>query len=442
MRALAEQGVDTQAALDHLEHLDGLRLQAERMGTGRAMDGTFGHLVRHHQVTHFQCTPSMAAMLMTDVEARAALRSLEVMLVGGEALSAELAAELKQSVSGRLMNMYGPTETTIWSSCHTVTESNGTVPIGRPVANTQFYVLDSRFQPVPVGVTGELFIGGAGVTRGYLGRPELTAERFVSNPFADDGNSRLYRTGDRVRYHEDGALEFLGRTDRQVKVCGHRIELGEIEAVLGEHDTVRDCVVLARDDLPGGVRIVAYHVSRHDKAPTDAELKEFVARTLPEIMIPTDFIRLNAFPLTPNRKIDRLALPKPLTARSEEGGTLDQSEQPIETIVAEIWSEVLGLGSVGLNDNFFDLGGNSLSTVHIASRIRSRFQVELPLRTFFAAPTVAGIAGEVETRLLEQTGGEALKELLDEIDGMSDQEARAEVERETAGTDSARKVLR
>ena len=439
---LIDFGVDTQAALDHLEHLDGLRLQAERIGTGRAMDATFDNLVRHHRVTHFQCTPSMAAMLMTDVEARAALCSLEVMLVGGEALSAELAAELKQSVSGRLMNMYGPTETTIWSSCHTVTESNGTVPIGRPVANTQFYVLDSRLQPVPVGVAGELFIGGAGVTRGYLGRPELTAERFVSNPFADDGDSRLYRTGDRVRYHEDGALEFLGRTDRQVKVRGYRIELGEIEAVLGEHDTVRDCVVLARDDLPGGVRIVAYYVSRHDKAPTDAELKEFVARTLPEIMIPTDFIRLNAFPLTPNRKIDRLALPKPLTARSEEGGTLDQSEQPIETIVAEIWSEVLGLGSVGLNDNFFELGGNSLSTVHIASRIHSRFQVELPLRTFFAAPTVAGIAGEVETRLMEQTGGEALKELLDEIDGMSDQEVRTEVERATAGTDSPRKVLR
>ena len=258
------------------------------------------------------------------------------------------------------------------------------VAISGPIADTQLYVLDEHLQPVPIGVPGELFIGGVGLARGYLNRPELTAERFLADPFDADG--RLYRTGDRVRYRVDGSLEFLGRLDHQVKLRGYRIELGEIEAVLATHPGVKQAVVLVREDVPGDQRLVAYLMA--DPEPDAGELRRLARSRLPEYMVPTAWVTLDAFPLTPNRKVDRQALPAPEgSGVVASGAEYVAPSTPDEQALAGIWAEVLRLERIGVRDNFFDLGGHSLLAMQLFARIQKVFGKDLPLTTLFQAPT-------------------------------------------------------
>jgi len=318
-----------------------------------------------------------------------------VVLCGGEALSRSLADSLL-SCAKIVWNMYGPTESTIWSSVFEVRAGNEPVSIGRPIGNTQMYILDEALQPTPIGVSGELYIGGDGLARGYLGRDALTAEKFVRNPFSEDENTRLYKTGDLCRYFADGNIEFLGRIDQQVKIRGFRIELGEIEAVLSSHEQVREVVVLAREDRPGDKRLVAYLVVEDGgPPPSSGELREFLGATLPEYMLPSTFIPLKSLPLTPNGKVDRKALPEPDWSRETFSDNYVPPRDAIEQILAEIWNEVLDVPEVGVHDNFFDLGGHSLLATQVISRVRGMFNVELPLRSLFESPTIAGQAAQV-----------------------------------------------
>lgn len=317
------------------------------------------------------------------------------MLCGGEALPRDLALQLLER-GGSLWNMYGPTETTIWSSTYEVKREDGLIHLGHPIANTQLYVLDSQRQPVPIGVTGELYIGGEGVALGYLNRPELTSERFLPDPFQARPEARMYRTGDLVRYRADGTLEFLGRADFQVKVRGFRIELGEIETVIGKHPAVQQVVVTAREDRPGDKRLVAYVVPRPGQSPVANGLSGFVREQLPDYMVPTAFVSLEALPLTPNNKVDRKALPAPDLQRLESATPFVAPRNPVEVALAAIWAEVLGIEKIGIHENFFDLGGHSLLATQVISRVRRQFEVDLPLRDLFENPTVAGLAAGIE----------------------------------------------
>ncbi|HVZ73436.1 MAG TPA: amino acid adenylation domain-containing protein [Polyangia bacterium] len=340
--------------------------------------GAFAGEVEANGVTHFQCTPSMASLLVADPAGRAALGKLKKMLVGGEALPPALARELRAALGGELIDMYGPTETTIWSTAYTVTDD--TILIGRPIANTTVYVLDANRAPVPVGVAGELYIGGAGLARGYLRRPELTDERFVPNPF---GAGRLYRTGDLCRFRGDGNLEYLGRLDHQVKIRGHRIELGEIETNLRELAGAREVVVVARADAPGDVRLVAYMAGFAGAPPATAELRRGLRERLPEPMVPSAFVVLERLPLTPNGKIDRKALPAPsaVAGAAAPVETADDGfvapRTPTEQVIAGIWREVLGVPRVSVFDNFFDLGGHSLLSTQVVFQIEQRLKKRL-----------------------------------------------------------------
>jgi len=300
----------------------------------------------------------------------------------------------------RLINSFGLTEATIDSSYFesaTVDPSvDRLVPIGRPFANTQLYILDRRLQLVPVGVTGELHVGGAGVARGHLNRAELTAAKFIPDPFSDEPGARLYKTGDLARRLPDGNIELLGRLDHQVKIRGFRIEPGEIEAVLAAHPAVSEAVVLAREDLPGDKRLVAYVVPAREQAGTIGELRDHLKQKLPEYMVPAAFVLLGEMPLTPNRKLDRRALPEPARYRPELEGTFVAPRTPAEEALARIWAEVLRLERVGVHDNFFELGGHSLLATQVMSRLREAFKVELPLRRLFEMPTIAELTEEIE----------------------------------------------
>jgi len=328
-----------------------------------------------------------------------ACRSLKRVICSGEALPHELQERFFARLPGvELHNLYGPTEAavdvTYWA-CRRGDERL-TVPIGRPVANTQMYVLDARMQPVPVGVAGELYIGGVQVGRGYVGRPELTAERFVPDPFSPTPGARLYKTGDLARHLADGAIEYLGRLDYQVKIRGQRIELGEIEATLDQHAGVGQSVVLAREDAPGDQRLVAYVVPR-EQAPSSAELKEHLLRTLPQYMVPSAFVFLETLPLTSSGKVDRKALPAPDSDRQLKDAYV-APRTDCELNLAGIWQQILRIEKVGVDDNFFDLGGHSLAAPRIISRLRTASGFSLPLRDLFEHPTVAGLA-EVIDRL-------------------------------------------
>jgi surfactin family lipopeptide synthetase A len=298
------------------------------------------------------------------------------------------------------------------------------VPIGRPIANTQLYILDPVLQPVPIGIPGELYIGGDGLARGYLNRPDLTAEKFIPNPFGSEPGARLYKTGDLARHRPDGNLEFLGRLDHQVKLRGFRIELGEIEAVLGGHPAVREAVVVVREDVPGDMRLVAFVVSDQEPAPASRELRAFLQAKLPDYMIPSVFIRLDILPLTPNGKVDRRALPAPDQARPAPEDAFVAPRTPVEEGLARIWAQVLGLEQVGIHDNFFELGGHSLLAMRVISRLRDTFHMELPLRSLFEAPTVAGLALTIAQRQAERAEHEEMARLLAELEGLPDDEAR------------------
>jgi amino acid adenylation domain-containing protein len=352
-------------------------------------------LIKQHAVTHFQCTPSQATVLLGDALGRAALWGLKELLLGGEALPKDLAHRLTSLSSVRLLNMYGPTETTIWSTSHEVRPEGGAIPIGKPIANTRVYVLDVYGEPVPRGAIGELYIAGAGVTRGYHQRPELTRERFVPDPFVAEASGRMYKTGDLARLRADGNIEFLGRNDHQVKIRGYRIELGEIEVALRTHKAVREVVVIAREDNAGDKRLVAYLVCA--ETPTVQELKRHLSESgLPEYMLPQAFVTLPKLPTTPNGKLDRRALPPPEQESSLSAGTYVAARTESERRLAAIWQEVLGIGRVSVTNSFFDLGGHSLLAVRLVGAMRDTFQLNVPIARVFQTPTVEQLAAFVD----------------------------------------------
>jgi amino acid adenylation domain-containing protein len=361
------------------------------------------------------CVPSLWTAILHAIQSGQAKppgEGLAYVFFGGEPLSKELVARsLSVLPHLQIWNIYGPTEATANASAARIT-SGEEVTIGRPIANAQIYILNSSLHPVPIGVAGELYIGGAGVARGYLNRPELTAEKFIPDPFRVLPGARMYKTGDLARYRPDGNIEFLGRTDHQVKIRGFRIELGEIEAALGRHPAVREAVVMAREDKPGDPsaslltdpstslriekRLVAYVVAEREPLPTTTDLRNFLKEKLPEYMVPAVFVLLDALPLMPNGKIDRRALPSPDRSRPELDKVFVAPRTPTEESLVEIWVQLLNIERVGVHDNFFDLGGHSLLATQLVSRMREAFQVEIPLRRLFEAPTVAGLAESIE----------------------------------------------
>ena len=348
-------------------------------------------LLEQHHATVMQATPSTWRMLLgSGWQGKPDLR----MWCGGEALAPALAAQLLP-LGQELWNLYGPTETTIWSLAHRVTPDEDPILVGRPIANTTLYLLDSHGHPLPLGAAGELYIGGAGVARGYLHRPELTAERFLDDPFRAVPGARMYRTGDLARYRAGGNVEFLGRNDHQVKVRGFRIELGEIEARLAEHPTVREAVVIARDDTPGEKRLVAY-VTNTVEGETEelaGALRDHLSAALPEYMVPAAFVRLESLPLTPNGKLDRKALPAP-DAEAYARQTYEPPQGELETMLAAIWAELLKVERVSRNDHFFELGGHSLLAVQMVERLR-RLGLGVPVRVLFDNPTVRELAASL-----------------------------------------------
>ncbi|GAA0991675.1 hypothetical protein GCM10009555_079370 [Acrocarpospora macrocephala] len=367
--------------------------RVEIADTATAADGfAQARLIKEAGVTHVQATPSGWRMLLDSGFLDSALTAL----AGGEALSLELARRLRASV-GRLVNVYGPTETTIWSTFWEVPAEPAAVRIGAPIGGTQVYVLGEHLGPVRTGVPGELLIGGAGVAHGYLGRPALTAERFVPDPYGNPG-ARLYRTGDMVRWRREGELEFLGRTDNQVKVRGHRIELGEVEAACEAFSGVLQAVAAVHEE-----NLIAYIVGEVSLGA----LSRALATTLPAYLVPARFIRIAALPMTPNGKVDRAALPSPTAQRAE----FTPPRTDAESLIADIWTEVLRVPRVGAHDDFFRLGGQSLLAVRVAARVLAITGVELPILTMFTRRTVADLAIALE------------EELTAELSDMSDEEA-------------------
>jgi amino acid adenylation domain-containing protein len=454
--------------------LAGARLVLARPG-GQQDSAYLVDMITRQQITIAHFVPSMLQFFLAE-PAVETCRSLRYIFCGGEPLPGELAERCRALLAVSLYNQYGPTETSVNATFWPCDgeQPRRTAPIGHPIANMQAYVLDAWRQPVPIGVAGELYLGGAGLGRGYFARPDLTAERFVPNPFAEvsgigyrvsEGNlpdtqyptpaTRLYRTGDLVRYRPDGAIEFLGRIDHQVKLRGYRVELDEIAAVLDRHPVVETSVVVAREDLPGDVRLVAYVVQGsgvrgqgsgvgtppHDTAVPNPEprtlnpdLRAFLAARLPNYMLPSAFVALAALPLGPNGKVDRRALPAPDRTRPGLDTPFAAPRTPTEALLAGIWAEVLGLERVGIHDNFFALGGHSLLATQAVVRMRDALRIELPLRALFERPTVAGLAQTVAQRE-EQPDNHPLKriervektaeDLLENLDQLSDAEVEA-----------------
>jgi natural product biosynthesis luciferase-like monooxygenase protein len=383
---LIDFGVATEEVLAHLPLLKKVMDALKESPAGGAK-ASLAEDMLGRAITHFQCTPSMASMMVADRAGRAALGRLGAMMVGGEALPLALAKELRQLVPGRVFNMYGPTETTIWSMVHEFAEIGSFVPLGTPIANTAVHVLNGAGGECPALVPGELVIGGEGVSNGYWKRDDLTSERFVHDRRADGPRARIYRTGDVVRRHQDGAIEFLGRLDHQVKIRGHRIELGEIEAALRTHDSVREAVAVAVDG-----RLAAYVVPAQAGPFDVGRLKAHAAERLPEVMRPEAFVALARLPMTPNGKIDRKALPPLPGGRASATAPAQSAATDLEAAVAAIWCEALGVPLVGVTDNFFDLGGHSLLVVQVQRRIRQELGREVPIADMFRFTTVRALA--------------------------------------------------
>jgi amino acid adenylation domain-containing protein len=399
-------------------------------------------LMRSSGATVMQATPSFWQFLVESDWFGD--RRLKV-LCGGEALSRELADKLLER-AGEVWNLYGPTETTIWSAIWKVMPGAEPISIGRPIANTRFYLLDAHLQPVPTGVPGELHIGGDGVARGYLNRPELTAEKFIKNPFSEDG--RLYKTGDLARYHADGTLECLGRNDFQIKLRGHRIDLGEIESVLRRYPNVCDAVVLL--DQRGEKRLVAYLQRTTHPSPDAGILQQFLKTKLPDYMIPSVFVVLDRFPLTPNGKINRKALPAPAVERPESKHGFTPPRTVTEEALAKIWRELLRQPVIGIDDNFFESGGHSLLAMQLMARVRNEFKTELSLRNIFEAPTIAELATILDRKKnqgamtplqpmarAQSISSQHAQELLNRLDELSDTEVESllqQISTESGGT--------
>ncbi|MEH1969388.1 non-ribosomal peptide synthetase [Nostoc sp.] len=343
-------------------------------------------------------TTALFQQIVRDVPQAFAM--LKYLLFGGETVDARWIKKILQSgMPKHLIHVYGPTENTTFSSYYCVEEfpSSISLPIGRPITNTQIYILDTHLQPVPIGVIGELYIGGEGLAREYLNRPELTTKHFIPHPFSNNPKTRLYKTGDLAHYLPDGNIEFLGRVDNQVKIRGFRIELSEIEAVLSQHLAVRETVVIAREDVPDDKYLVAYIVPNQEQILTQdvqsfaSLLRQFLKEKLPEYMVPRAYVILKSLPLTPNGKVDRRALPTPDTITLNHQDYVAPRSQ-VEELLAQIWAKVLGKEQVGVHDNFFELGGHSLLATQLTSRIRDTFQIDLPVRNLFEAPTVEQLA--------------------------------------------------
>lgn len=358
-------------------------------------------LMSKHAVSHLLCLPSLYATLLEQAE-QEQLTSLRAAIVAGEACSSEVVRRhysvLEQAT---LYNEYGPTEGTVWCTVHRCRAADGslTVPIGRPIPNMQVYLLNAAMQQVPVGMPGEIYLGGPGITRGYGDRPDLTAERFVPHPFCQQAGDRLYRTGDLARYREDGTLEFRGRVDHQIKIRGFRIEPGEIEAVLQQCPALQAGTVAVFEHAVRGKQLVAYLVAKdklvgRERSVAKEQIKAYLNTRLPNYMIPSTFIWLDALPLTSNGKIDRKALPAPTALASQTRG--EEPRGGIEEALSSVWSQVLGLPSVGIHDNFFELGGHSLLATQLMSRIRTALQIEVPLQSVVANPTIAELAAEID----------------------------------------------
>jgi acyl-coenzyme A synthetase/AMP-(fatty) acid ligase len=348
--------------------------------------------IDRHRVTMMQATPATWQILLeAGWTGKPGLKAL----CGGDALTRKLANRLLDRV-GNLWNMYGPTETTIWSSINRIQQGDAPITIGQPIGNTQLYILDRYQQPLPVGVVGELHIGGEGLARGYLNQPRLTGEKFIPDSISSQPGARLYKTGDRARYLADDSIEILGRMDDQVKIHGHRMELGEITAVLMQHPSVQDAIVITRSESSGDKRLVAYFVAKQAPAPDANELRDFTGKRLPAYMIPVYFIQIEALPLTPNGKIDRKSLPAPGDIRQIPGYVAPRNEE--EQILAAIWQHVLGIEQVGIYDNFFDLGGASMQSLQIVAKA-NMYGFRLSVEHIFEYQTIAGLAALIKGEL-------------------------------------------
>src|SRR5205085_7248083 len=370
----------------YLPLLNGARLVLTSRET--ALDGKqLVRLIEKSGATIMQATPATWRVLIdAQWQGDDSLR----ILCGGEALTGELAASLLERCTS-LWNMYGPTETTIWSLVQQVENAgHGVVEIGRPIANTQVYLLNSDLQPVPVGAVGELYVRGLGLARGYHKRSDLTAESFVPSPFGPAG-ARMYRTGDLARYRPDGTIEYLGRTDHQIKLRGFRIELGEIESVLTDHEAVKEAVVALREDTPGDKRLVAYVITTDRDADVVSDLRSYMKAKLPEYMAPSLFVQLDALPLTANGKVDRRALPAPDGTRSGFAQQFVAPRTEIEQLLTGIWSQALGVGQVGIDDDFFELGGDSIRSVQVLAKAQER-GLALSLQDLFKYQTIRELA--------------------------------------------------
>ncbi|MGZ4106881.1 MAG: condensation domain-containing protein, partial [Tumebacillaceae bacterium] len=374
---------------------------------GRHMDTSYlSDVIRNRKITTLQLVPTLLQMLL-DEPTFATCTSLQRVFCGGEALTPELVERffLAMPESVDLINLYGPTECCIDSTYHICERDSRlrSIPIGKPIANAQTLVLDERMQPVPVGVLGELYIGGLGVALGYLHRPELTAERFVRHEFEESSEHTqfLYKTGDQVRRLSDGNLEYVGRADSQVKMRGFRIELGEIEKVIGQHDDVREAVVIAHEYSPGDKRLVGYFVPEASAKPVIDHLRDHLRGKLPDYMVPATFVMLDELPLSPSGKVNRKALPIPELESQQKQATYIAPRNPVEELLERIFGEVLHHDTVSVHDNFFDLGGHSLLVTQVISRIRNAFHITLPFSEMFNDPTIAGLAKRVQRAMNE-----------------------------------------
>ncbi len=384
-------------------------------GAGLVLARPGGHRDSHYLaqliatkgVTTLHFVPSMLRVFLQETKTTNCA-TLKRVVCSGEALTCDLQQRFFERLHTELHNLYGPTEAAIdvtsWRCARA--DAHRDIPIGKPIDNTQLYVLDAQLNPVPIGIAGELYIAGEGLARGYLKRPELTAERFIPHPFNAEPGARLYRTGDLARYRADGNLEYLGRIDQQIKIRGHRIEPGEIEASLSRHPEIKEAVVIAREDQPGNKHLVGYVVGAQGAELEPGILRAHLNESLPEYMVPSAFVFLEALPLTPNGKLDRKVLPAP-DVGAEFKHQYVAPRNATEELLCGIWVEVLGVEQVGIHDNFFELGGHSLLATQVISRVRKVFQVEVPLRELFETPTVAGLAQAIEAARAEDTGRQA-----------------------------------
>ena len=384
--------------------------------------------LREKSLQVFDCTPSQLKLLIDAGLLEMSDPSPELFLVAGEAVDVWTWQALAEAGGRKYYNIYGPTECTVDATAALIQQSSNIPIIGRPLANYRIYILDGELQPVPTGVAGEIHIGGSGLSRGYLNHPGLTAEKFIADPFGHEPGARLYKTGDLARRLPDGNIEFLGRIDYQVKIRGFRIELGEVEAMLEQHPSVMEAIVIATDDALNDKRLVAYLVIAQEQQTTIDEMRNFIIDKLPSYMVPSVFITLDKLPLTSNGKIDRNVLPAPSQARPELDNVFVAPRTVIEEELAQIWREILSIEQIGVHDNFFHLGGHSLSLTQLASRIRKLFQVEVPLRVLFNEPTIEAMTEAIASRHLDLEDSNEIEQMLEELKALSPGEVQALLE--------------